>query len=109
MNKKAFEIMEEFSELENIDFDKLPDLQPGDHIEIYWKNIDYEFELPDKGYVLTLPNTVDADCGNVIIHVPMPNNYSGKDEAEEVFIHLIDLSNNNNFKKICIVERLKFV
>ena len=77
----------------------LPELYPGDRLEIFWKDEDYRFKLPDEVYVLAFPSTPYVEEGNVAIHVT--NLYGEKGEVgEEYLIHVVDLVNNEQVDKI---------
>jgi len=108
-NRKAFEKAKNFeNEFEDIDLDNLPEINPGDRVSIFWKDIDYSHNHPDKGYAIATPEMFDVDCGNIVIHVPHPTNsvFDFMDDLPEVYTHLYDLHTNDNIDKIEVTNSL---
>jgi hypothetical protein len=74
---------------------------PGGKVEIQWT----DREIPDYGYVFTLP-TMDLDENDFFIHVPRPENLGGIGDAPEVHIHSYELASFDLVKKIICSRNL---
>lgn len=109
-NKKAIQKAINFdNEFLDVDLEDLPEVNPGDRVSIFWKDIDYSREYPDKGYAMTTPDMFDVDCGNIIIHIPNPTNsvFDFMDDLPEVYTHLLDLYTNDNVDKIEVTSSIR--
>lgn len=80
------------------------DLQAGDRILISWGG-DILDGIEDEGYLFQLPTSED-DPGmlDFFVHIPHPDNSSGKGDAPQVFTHLLSLLQNKLVKSIQLVE-----
>lgn len=76
------------------------DPQPGDKIQIRWK----ERKATDYGYIFTLPG-MDAEQLECLVHVPQPDNSDGMDNAEEVYSNLLTLLSFDILESILIIKK----
>lgn len=92
-----------YKELTNKQYDKLVgNIEAGSKVKIYWNDENWPKNLYDKGYVFALPShdwTIDTDLW---VHIPRPENPSGKDECSAEWKHLNDLLSNDYCKKIVL-------
>jgi hypothetical protein len=86
-------------ELTDSESDKLKgECRPGCKVDIHWKT-DHGTKIIDSGYVFVVDG-MDAEIGDCFVHVPSPDNPSGKDVAPPEFTYMIALQANPFVKKI---------
>lgn len=84
-------------EITDKQWDKLVgDIIPGSAVDIYWTGLGNE---PDGGYLFSLPNQA-PDEGDIMVHVPHPQNPDGMDEGWPQWVHLVSLLKNKRVKRI---------
>lgn len=74
----------------------------GQKVKITWdgkKLYDLDEDLFDYGYCFQLPDHSQNE-GDVFIHISNSFNLEGKDDADEVFIHLYQLLTNESIKEV---------
>lgn len=89
----------ELLELTDSESNKLKgDCYPGCKVVIHWKP-EHGAMIIDTGYVFVVDG-MDAEIGDCFVHVPEPDNPSGKDIAPSEFTYMIALQANPLVKKI---------
>jgi hypothetical protein len=78
---------------------------PGAIVEIYWTGLGDE---PDYGYLFALEEQ-SPDEGDIMVHVPIPQNPHGKDEGLPQWVHLFNLLKNRRVKQIICSGGLLFI
>jgi hypothetical protein len=79
---------------------KLSDkLSPGDRVKINWSGA---YPYQDHGYAFSLPGF--ADQGNLVIHIPIPDDSDGKGNSPAAFVHLLELLQNPAVARIDVVS-----
>lgn len=96
------EIVEEIKKankrnVDKIDWQKIPTVEPGDKIEVVWK--DYGEDYVDTGYCFCLPG-LNFDEGSFMIHFATTQNPGGIGEGDEVYIHSYNLASNKKVKEV---------
>lgn len=82
-------------ELTNQQLDKFKgDCNPGYMVNIFWNNGSI-----DSGYVFIVDG-MDAELGDCFIHVPQPDNPSGKDVAPPEWGYMIALLANEMVEEV---------
>lgn len=107
MNTELNEILDKrrnaIDDIEEPNFHKIiGNLSPGCRIEIEWLNLDFK----DYGYAFVIPGIWQEDDEfDFFFHVPSPDNPGGIGDAPEVFGHIYDLMQNEQVRKINVINK----
>lgn len=76
------------------------EIEPGDRVEITWKNRDYT----DFGYLFMLPNQdIDTEF-DMCVHIPKPDNSEGMGDGPPAWLHLYELVKLEDIKEVKILK-----
>lgn len=102
--EKWIEDWKRYSEMELTELDEqkqIGNLRPGAKVKIEWQNLDGTELCIDYGYAFLTPFQDDG-IDDYFIHVPSPDNSSGKGNVPPEWQHINQLLSNRLVKKIII-------